>query len=388
LSGQDVKVISFIRDVAANVYGSTALSASTPSTATKLPPIGRTLVTRAPVDGRYLAGVKAAVVQANAVFSMPTVTLGNLLSLGFTHLLADCKPTQLALDQLNLTASSRLYVDCTSNGGFGAAAGDLTINAGTVVFDGGVAPSAVLALPNAHHVYVRGTGAADSIVLGGGTASFRMNTSGNVDGGGRCSSTRSSSKAALFLRTGDIKESAANNLLQLCKTTVFMLGGDTAACVPTYDATVQDAPAPTSTPCAGNTMGTGQLTQTGGNIDWTAPDRYDVMTLADGTPDPTMTAAWSDPNGPEDLALWSESGTNSSSTFNMSGGGVFNVRGVFMVPNADPFTIGGGSTMILTNAQFIASTIALNGNTTNLTMTVDPNAAVTLPELKVIGLVR
>jgi hypothetical protein len=44
--------------------------------------------------------------------------------------------------------------------------------------------------------------------------------------------------------------------------------------------------------------------------------------------------------------------------------------------------------MNLKNAQFVASTIALNGNTTNITMSVDPNAAVSLPRLLLVGLVR
>jgi hypothetical protein len=94
-------------------------------------------------------------------------------------------------------------------------------------------------------------------------------------------------------------------------------------------------------------------------------------------------------NGPEDLSLWSESyGSSSSATYNMQGGSDFRVRGVFMVPNADPFVIGGGATLNLTNAQFIASSIALNGNGTNITMAVDPNSAVHIPKLHGLGLVR
>jgi hypothetical protein len=112
------------------------------------------------------------------------------------------------------------------------------------------------------------------------------------------------------------------------------------------------------------------------------------MNLANGSPDPALAPAWSSSAGPEDLALWAESGTDNSSQFSMGGGGVFNVRGVFMAPNADPFTVGGNSNMNLTNAQFVASSIALNGTNTNITMAVDPNSAVTLPKLTLVGLVR
>lgn len=136
-------------------------------------------------------------------------------------------------------------------------------------------------------------------------------------------------------------------------------------------------------------MGTGQFSQTGGDIDWTAPNEHDVMTLDDGSPDPAKAPFWSDVNGPEDLALWSESaGNNSSTTYNMAGGGLFAVRGVFMTPNADSMILSGGALLDLTNAQFIATSIQLNGNTTRVKMSVDPNSAVTLPQLTPFTLVR
>ena len=135
-------------------------------------------------------------------------------------------------------------------------------------------------------------------------------------------------------------------------------------------------------------MGSGQFTQTGGDIDWTAPNQYDLMNLPTGDPNPLLAPAWSDVNGPEDLALWSESaGNNTSTSYSMAGGGLFHVQGVFMVPNADSFNMTGGSHQNLTNAQYIAASIALSGST-QLSMAVDPNAAVTLPKLKTIGLVR
>lgn len=381
VAGANSKALNYVRDLLANVYSSAALNEATAGSATKTDPIGRNLITRGPVDDRYLAGVRTAIGQANAVFT--TVNPLTAITQGFIKLVG-CKPSQLTLNLLNLTAASRLYIDCTTNAGFVGDGTDLTINAGTVIFNGAVAPGATLSLPNASKVYINGTG-SDSLVLGGAGSKFRMHTSGNTDPvTGRCSSQRSSSRAVLFVQAGDVKESSSTNLLQLCKTTVFMMGGRTDGCLPTY---TDVAPAPSGTPCGGG-LGTGQFTQNGGDIDWTAPDQYDVTTLSNGLPDPALAAAWSDPTGPEDLALWSESGTNQSSTYNMSGGGVFNVRGVYMVPNAEPFTIGGGGTMNLGNAQFIASSIALNGNTTNITMSVDPNAAINLPKISIVGLVR
>ncbi len=170
----------------------------------------------------------------------------------------------------------------------------------------------------------------------------------------------------------------------MCRTTVFMMGGQADGCVPAATGT-----APTSTPCTGPSMGTGQFTQNGGDIDWSAPDKLDATSdPVTGDPTADALAGWADINGPEDLAMWAESGTNSSTTYSQAGGGLFRVRGVFMVPNADPFIISGGATLNLVNAQYIASSIELNGNTTNITMSVDPNSAVTIPDQGLVGLVR
>ncbi len=173
----------------------------------------------------------------------------------------------------------------------------------------------------------------------------------------------------------------------MCRTTVMMMGGSSTGCVPALPGA-----APTSAPCpttVNGGLGNGQFNQNGGGIDWTAPDTMDATTdPATGDPLATAVTAWHDVNGPEDLALWSESGTNSSTTYGMAGGGLFQVRGVFMVPNADPFIISGGASLDLTNAQYVTTSIELNGNATNITMRVDPNAAVSLPDQGLVGLVR
>jgi hypothetical protein len=145
--------------------------------------------------------------------------------------------------------------------------------------------------------------------------------------------------------------------------------------------------APTPTPCSSG-LGSGQFTQTGGDIDWTAPNSLDAtLDWTTKTELPVALTAWQNPNGPEDLALWAESASDNSHEYRMAGGGVFSVRGVFMVPNAEPFRLSGGSGMNLTNAQYIVSSIALNGGT-QITMKVDPNSAIILPDLDLVGLIR
>jgi hypothetical protein len=113
------------------------------------------------------------------------------------------------------------------------------------------------------------------------------------------------------------------------------------------------------------------------------------MLLSDGSADPAKSSEWSDANGPEDLGLWSESGGgNSNPKYQMTGGGSVHLRGVLMAPNAQPFVLSGQFTQTLVNAQYVVSSISLSSNNTKITLVVDPNAAVTLPKLSVVGLVR
>jgi hypothetical protein len=376
-----------IRDGLAYVHGSSTLN-SAATGGTQYDVAGRQLVTRSLIDQRYgvgsatPTGVPLAVSQANAVFTAGA----SGAPAGWTKFPASvnaCKPTQAQINALTLTASSKLYVDCTTNSGFqGDGSNALTLNAGTIYFNGVVSPSGSLSLANATKVYIADQASrSDAVTLSTG-ATFGVNNATSNLNSGLCSSGQKSSKATLFIRTGDFKETGGT--LQLCRTTVFMMGGSSTGCLPTTAGT-----APTSSPCPGinSGLGTGQFTQTGGNIDWTAPDTLDQTLDSKGNPLAAGTAAWTDPSGPEDLALWSESATNSSSTYNMNGGGAFHVRGVFMVPNAGPFQISGGANMNLTNAQYIVTSIQLSGGT-QITMSVDPNSAVTVPDIGLVGLVR
>jgi hypothetical protein len=371
---------SYVYDSLNNVYGSTALTTG----GTKSAVTGRSLITRKPVDDQYHpggVGVVTAISNANSVFANAATTYTK-----FPASVNACKPTQAEINALSLTSTSNLYIDCA--GKFVGDNAGLTISAGRVYFKGWVNPSASVQMPNADHVYIENSGGnTDAISLGTG-ATFQMNNKSANLSGAICANGQSTSKAELFVKTGDFKQSGTSTL-QMCRTSVFLMGGSTTGCIPSSSSGVN----PAVSPCPGinGGLGTGQFTQTGGNIDWTAPDQYDATMDANGNTLATLNTpgqGWTDANGPEDLALWSESGTNSSNTFNMNGGGVFHVRGVFMVPNANPFKISGGAAMNLTNAQFIASSIQLSGTGTNITMSVDPYSAVTLPDLQLVGLVR
>jgi len=370
-----------IRDALANVHSTSVLNGTGGAQSEVT---GRSLVTRRLVDERYFDGVKPAIAGANAMFVSGASAAPDSSWKKFPAAVNACKPTPADVTALGtLTAADKLYVDC--NGKFEGDAAGNTLNAGTVYFRGWVNPKGNLSLPNAHHVYVGNhltSPSADAVSLGTGAAFQVNNATTNLDASGNCSAGQSTSKAVLFIRTGQFKQTAG--ALRMCRTTTFMMGGQTTGCVPTTTGTAPNV----STPCGGS-LGTGQFTQNGGDIDWTAPDTLDTVTdPVTGDPLATAVTAWHDVNGPEDLALWSESGTSSSTNFSQAGGGLFRVRGVFMVPNAAPFAIKGGASLDLTNAQYIASSVELDGNTTNITMRVDPNSAVTLPDQGLVGLVR
>lgn len=363
-----------------NAYAASGINAAAPGTHSA--PVGMPRVTRSPVDLRYFTGVKGAISSANSIFTTVTAATPGYVQLN------NCSPTQANIDALNLTAASQLYVNC--NGAFqGPNNADLTIGAGRIVFRGSIDPRGIHQFPNATHVYVNGVASGDALNISNNRG-FRMHYAGRTSGTGDCSTTRppsgSPSRAIMFIRNGRFSQSGTGQL-QLCNTTVIMMNGRADGCVP-----ASAGSAPTATPCAGvnSGRGDGYLGQQGGTIDWTAPDNIDITLGSDNLPTAAATAGWQNVDGPEDLAFWSEgaSGGTGTTEFRMQGSGALKVRGVFMLPNAVPFTIGGGAAMNLTNAQFVARTIALNGTGTHITMAVDGNSAVSLPKLTLIGLVR
>jgi Flp pilus assembly protein TadG len=393
--------IGVVRDDPANVYASSALDPAGAGSATKGEPTGRDRVTRLPVDQRYIAGVRNIITAANSEITAIPATAAAATASGQYQVATCANNGVVAALPTPVDASKSLYVDCTS------LVGMPTWAPGTgwakVVFNGDVSPSSALSLPvtsadikgnlvpaasfqlpYAKHVYVRGTG-GNSISLGSHNE-FHMNTNGVLDASSNCTTGQNTSTAVLVIKNGGLNQNGG--LLQLCRTTVVMMGGRDDGCVPAYNqVTATVGPPPMTNPCNGG-AGTAQIKQTGGDVDWTAPDRWDAMTLADGNPDPTRSPDWTNVDGPEDLALWTESSSNNSSNkASLGGGSVMRVRGVFMVPNFDSMIVGGGGYLNLRNAQFIASSIALNGGT-QIDMLVDPNSAVTLPKLTVVGLVR
>ena len=247
-------------DSANNVYGTSSLSGSGGQTAAG----GRPLVSRSIVDYRYLAGVKSAMNGAqSSVFS--SLNAGNAVANGYTE--ATCSSGNVASIP-PLTSADKLFVDCSNTKSMPA------INAGTVVFSGAVSPSGDLSLPNATHVYI--FGATPALDIGNNTDVPDEHQERSTLPPATARTPRRSNRAVLFIKNGDIKQTAGT--LRLCNTTVYMMGGQNDGCVPSYTPATcgRHGPAPTQSPCTSGT-GNGQIVTTGGNIDWTAPNQYDQI---------------------------------------------------------------------------------------------------------------
>lgn len=371
-----------LSDGIGNVFGSGAVDPGGIAAAPKTAPTSRGLVTRKLVDDRYLPAIQGIVTASQSVWSLTPAT-----ATGYT-VVNSCSPPANAVP----AGTQNVFVNCPPTSGQ-KFQGPYTFPSSVtrVVFNGVVAPNGLVSIPSSAKVYIFGVTGGDAITLSNTTDTLSVNGASTNLSGGLCSNAQSASstdKGVVVVKSGDIKQS--NGTLRLCYTTMVMMGSDNNACltnVPNEESTALTG-GPTATPCTG-VAGDGQLSQTGGNVDWTAPNNIDATSDSAGNPLPAAQAGWADTNGPEDLAFWDESYGNSSNlTYNMNGGGTFHVVGVYMVPNAEPFTIGGGSQQTLSNAQYVASTIALNGNGTQIAMTVDANAAVQLPTLLMVGLVR
>jgi hypothetical protein len=343
------------------VYGTTSVSGTGVD---KIPARGRPLIGRKPVDRRYRTAVRNAIFGANPVW-------GN--TAGWT--VSGCNPGPAQL------AAAKLYIDCPRNAGI--TLNNTTISSSEIYFNGFI-KGGLLSMPNATRVYVSNTImtsggyvndaagiSADAITLSNNTG-FCVRATCGTTAAAACPTTSATGRARVLVRNGTIN--ASGGVLRLCNTTVVMLGGRKSdGCVPPTD----NLP-PTTTPCAGSAVpsGTGTISVSGGGVfDWTAPNLY-----VGAIPDADRATAWGDF---EDLALWSET----SGTYAFSGGGGMKTRGVYMIPNGSPVTVGGGSAQNLVNAQYVARTFSVNGGGT-LSITTDANNAVSVPTVRAYILIR
>ncbi len=327
-------------------------------------PTGRGLITRSPVDNRWLNGVRTVVNGAAANWLTPPAA-----SPGAVAWETNCTGGSGPSNAATLTAPVVVF-DCADAG---KNYPDVTLAANKVIFRQGLWISSNFKMPNASEVYVGGVpgGAAISVK---NNASFQMHTAGRTVSPPLgfshplCTDANTSGRGKLVIGAGNIEMSASTAHMQMCNTTTVMMGNQTDGCLP----------ASTPTPPTTNLCDS-FINVTGGDLDWTAPDELDAI------PAGQEAANW---DQLEDLAFWSEAEDNSNSTnHRIMGGGAMHLAGVFMIPNANPVIIGGGGTQLVERSQYVARRLTVNGGGT-LDMQPDPQDSFTIPIIGGFELVR
>ncbi len=306
-------------------------------------PIGRALVGRSPVDKRYRLPVKGIVDAAPSRWTAPPA--------GYTVVTSCTNPT---------AAVQRLFVDCptgaTYSGSGATFAGSHIVFNGPVTVEG---TATALRLPNAAEVYIKGSLTGPGLTV---KAGLQVNN-GVADA--TCTTRFNTNRTAasrIVVGSGGLKAEGSADL-RLCQTAVILVGNSSGTCpIPSVDGL-----APYDNLCRGTveTAGTAK-------VDWTAPNAIGFG----------ATQAHYDQL--EDLALWTETSAMSS----LQGGGVLNLSGVFFLPNAEPFRVGGsGASDIASNAQFVTRKLHVAGNG-RFDMRPSPDDVVTFPYFGDFYLVR
>lgn len=286
------------------------------------------LVTRFPVDWRYMVGARLAMLE----YQTEAATLG----LGYT--VRNCNDSAASL----AAVTGKLWIQCGSSTTFNTS--NVTLQATTVFFNAKAVSASNLSLPNARRVYISGDSANNGNGLIANGSSFRMNHGGAAT----CPTTPTVNRARLVIGAGGISSNSTGTL-QLCGTTVLLRGGVPGGCIP-----ANLGIAPLDVACNGR-LGVG------GTTDWTAPNKVGAT---------ATNADWSDL---EDLALWTEA----SGSHDIGGGGSMRLSGSFFLPNGE-FKVHGGSSQDVRNAQYIARTFRADGGSL-LAMAPNPPDAVGVP---------
>lgn len=298
------------------------------------------LVSRKPVDLRYIGGARAAV----SDYEAQAATNGA----GWT--VKNCNAS--AGDLAGVTG--KLWIECGNNS-FNTA--NVTLRATSVFFNAKTVTAPALSLPDATRVYIRGDTAPNAVALSVQGTSFAMNQGANTS----CpdtTTTPSLNRARLVVGGGSIFSNSAGTI-RLCSTTVVLRGAVTGGCIPTTN----------GTPPSDTVTCNGRLSMAG-STDWTAPNRTSAR------------ATWADWSDFEDLALWGEA----SGSHDIGGGGTMHLSGVFFLPNG-AFKVHGGSTQEVRNSQYIARTFRADGGS-RLDMQPNPYDVVGVPILTGFILVR
>jgi hypothetical protein len=320
-------------------------------------PTAGDLLGRSSVDRRYLEQLRSLRDNEAAVKTAWT-TDAQAIDAGFTPV--GCPNNGTYSDPV---AHKKIFVNCpgangfTPNGvSFTAANSEVVVN-NKINITGG---SSQLVIRDPRKLFVRGdSGTGVSI---GSANGFLINKGGSPNCDARYAAGETQKKVEFVIMDGTLSASG-NGGISMCQTMLYLAGG-----IGLPDG-IGDAP--------GTTASNGTVSITGGGgVDWTAPNQL-VNT-------PTI-AQLNDPLYRfEDLALWTEA----SDSTTIGGTGAITMHGVFFLPNADAFNIGGnGNQEIGENAQFIVRKLRVSGNSF-LRMKPNANDAIPYPFFEGSTLVR
>jgi hypothetical protein len=226
-----------------------------------------------------------------------------------------------------------------------------------IVVTGKLAVNSVLTITDPRKVYIGGEATGNKVGLDlTGSGTLNMNTGGFAT----CSlRTLPGHSNRLVVGNGSLKV-ASGFTARMCQTFTFMASG--YGKVPSTNGTL-----PCANACS-NYSGTVVVTS-GAAVDLSAPNE-----ITGRLPDPAELLTT---NPFEDLGLWVEAG---GATNGLTGGALTTLRGVFFLPNADPFTLaGGGSLPIDLSAQFVSTSLKVQGGATvNLVPNPEDSIPVTI----------
>ena len=301
------------------------------------------VVSRSPVDARYMAAARSAV----ADFETQQATNGT----GW-----EVKRCGAAKADLQAVIG-KLWINCTTGNKTFDMSGGVTLNASTIFFNADTVSAPGLAMPNATRVYVRGTTAPNSPAVSV-SGSFSM---GPGSGNASCPNTVTTptlTRARLVVGAGSFVSTPSDSV-KLCGTTMVLRGGVPGGCIPSvYGVAPSDTVA-----CNGRL-------DIAGSTDWTAPNKIQGQATS---------ADWSDF---EDLAIWAEAMGN----HDIGGGGTMRLSGIFFLPNGN-FQVHGGSSQDVRNTQYIARRFRADGNSI-LELQPNPYDVIGVPALTGFTLIR
>lgn len=335
------------------------------------------VISRTPVDDKYNPSSNPTIKNLHEA----TVTLANATTTpaGYTPAGGTCT------NRNGTITGVRVFVNCP--GGLTVGASLTFPNATHIVFNGPVdiGNNKAMFLPAAQSVVVGGTTADGGLMVNsGGRLGINSTAFADNDAAVRAACNApdgpTSNVATLVVfggkSTGGNTQGAVNigGRAAICKTTGYLAGPKTlgthnaqSLTDGTYHSTcVPATPCPLTT--ASNVAPNAYLAVSGGFVRWTAPNRLNT------TPAPGSV-------GTEDLAIWTESPTESY----IKSGGVLDAQGVFFFPNAS-VQMSSPADFTPRDAQFIARKLLLLQGT--LQMRPTPANNVQIEILDSVSLVR